>query len=200
MFTHPLAWLEKRWSRQGAAVGGRWRKRAALSGCLLAWIIGDPACAESLSEYSVKAGFLYNFAQFTEWPAEAQANGIFKLCIMGADPFGEALATIQGKLLRSATVEVQSEVDLTTAKQCHLLFINEPDGVRLGNIVRRLGNLPVLTVAQHDDFLRVGGMIQLTMEQNRVRFSINLAAARQARLKLSSHMLRLALKVEGVDE
>lgn len=192
-------WLERHWLRQCPAGGWCWRKKAALGGCLWAWFFADPAHAEPLPEYAVKAGFLYNFAVYTEWPAEAQPTDTFKLCVMGEDPFEQALAAIQGKSLRQSVVQVITGVDLASAKQCHLLFINEPDSVHLGNIIRRLGNLPILTVAQQEDFLRVGGMIQLSMEENRVRFSVNWAAARQARLKLSAAMLRLALKVEGVD-
>jgi hypothetical protein len=55
---------------------------------------------------------------------------------------------------------------------------------------------PVLTVGEGSEFLRSGGMIELFSENNRLRFNVNVAAARRAGLTISSNLLQLAASVE----
>jgi len=78
------------------------------------------------------------------------------------------------------------------ARSCHVLFISQPDTETLKQALERVRGLPVLTVSESSDFLRLGGMINFVVEQDRVRFEINLEAAEQHHLKLSSKLLAVA--------
>jgi hypothetical protein len=55
----------------------------------------------------------------------------------------------------------------------------------------------VLTVADAPEFGQAGGMIQLVVEESKVRFDINLAVAKRSRLRISAQLLHLARRVDG---
>ena len=147
--------------------------------------------AEPLPEYAVKAAFLYNFFKFVEWPA-ADERGVFELCLMGEDPFGDALSSLEGKQAQQRTVRITRNAATGQARSCHLLFIGEQAENRLASVLRALENAPVLTVGDTEGFVAAGGMIGLVMADNRVQVEINLRAVEKAGLKISSQLLKLA--------
>lgn len=155
-----------------------------------------PEPAETPSrEYLIKAAFLYNFAKFTEWPEGtfAEDTDTLNICVLGEDPFGGALQSIENKPVRGRPVAVRRVSDVQGGLACHLLFISESEEPRLPAILRALGNRPILTIADIPDFARAGGIIRLkTNLQDQVRFEINLGIAKRAGLRLSSRLLGLA--------
>jgi hypothetical protein len=54
-----------------------------------------------------------------------------------------------------------------------------------------------LTVGDERGFVDEGGMIALRVVDGRVRFDVNVTAARRAGLRLSSQLLQLAMSVRG---
>lgn len=146
-------------------------------------------------EYQVKAAFLYNFAKFVEWPAQAFPGSFvpFRICVLGRDPFGDTLTNVvQGKSISGHAIlslQVQSPAE---ARSCHVLFLSQSDPETLKQGLDRLRGLPILTVGESADFLALGGMINFVLEEDRVRFEINLEAAERHHLKLSSKLLAVA--------
>ena len=60
--------------------------------------------------------------------------------------------------------------------------------------------LPILTIGETPGFAARGGIINLTLEDNKVRFEVNIGAAKQANLNISSRLLALAKIVpQGAD-
>lgn len=149
------------------------------------------AVAEPLPEYSVKAAFLYNFFKFVEWPV-ADQRGEFALCLMGEDPFGDALSAIEGKQAQQRPLRIIRHVGIRQARSCHILFISEQAEDRLDSVLQALDDSPVLTVGDTEGFLAAGGMIGLVMADNRVQLEINLRAVEKAKLTISSQLLKLA--------
>jgi hypothetical protein len=148
-------------------------------------------------EYDVKAAFLYNFARFSEWPPDAFAGpGRIRLCILGTDPFGNALASVAGKPVGTRTLEIARIESSDDARACQIVFIGGGNLAAAIQAVRRLERLPVLTVSETAEFARSGGAIEFLVVDNRVRFAINPAAAQRAGVGLSSQLLRLATVVE----
>jgi hypothetical protein len=64
-------------------------------------------------------------------------------------------------------------------------------------VLATLHNAPILTVGESPGFLGEGGMICFVLEDNNVRFGINLDAAASAKLKIGSRLLILAQTVIG---
>ena len=160
---------------------------------------GKDSAADRLRGPLVKAAFLFNFARFTDWPAHAFQVPVtpVRFCVLGRDPFGAALDAIAAKAIRGRSIAVSRLGSAQEAARCHVLFISESEKRRLAEILASVRDLPVLTVADMAAFARSGGIINLKTVQNKIRFEVNLAAARRAGLRLSSRFLSLATIVRN---
>jgi hypothetical protein len=173
---------------------------------IASWAVGwaaaaGPAPAQALPqaptspEYQVKAVFLFNFAQFVEWPPSAFPDSAAPLviCVLGEDPFGPYLdETVRGETAQAHPLAVQRSSRVEEIPSCHILFVGRQDEDRLGEILDTLKGRPTLTVSDADGFANRGGMIRFMTDRNRIRLRINLEAARAANLTLSSKLLRPA--------
>jgi YfiR/HmsC-like len=154
-----------------------------------------PAQSRPPSEYELKAAFLFNFAKFIDWPESSFASeqSPFSICILGSDPFGSALdRTLQGKVVGNRPVTLTRITQIAQTRQCQVVFVSSSESRRLPEIVDRLQSASVLLVGESDGFAEAGGAIQFTLEDNRVRFTINTDVADRAGLKFSSKLLALA--------
>jgi len=171
------------------------RRLLLASICMLAQA---ESSAQSLSEYQVKAAFLYNFVKFVEWPAAAidQRESI-TLCVLGRDPFGDALVrAVEGKTVNGHQIATRKINEVAAARSCHVLFLSASESGRAAEIIRAVQARNVLTVGEFDRFIESGGMINFVMDGQRVRFQINAKAALDAGLKISSKLLQLAAPAE----
>jgi hypothetical protein len=170
-----------------------WRRLATIvAALLLLWT--TPLAAQRVTAATLKAAFLYNFANFAEWPADALApRQTLSLCIVGDNAVADALTqTVNGRRLdtHELTVEVvQPDAHLLS---CHLLYINALDVKRTGPLLASIKSSPIFTVSDGDQFAGMGGVAQLIVENGHIRFAFNLEAARRANLKISSKLLSLA--------
>jgi hypothetical protein len=154
-----------------------------------------PAQSSHPSEYQLKAVFLFNFAQFVEWPASAFPTPDAPLIIgvLGEDPFGHFLdEMVRGESVNSHRLVVQRFRHVEDITACHILYVSRPEEEHLDQVLRGLKGRTVLTVGDADNFARRGGMIVFVTDNKRIRLRINLAAAEAADLKLSSKLLRPA--------
>jgi hypothetical protein len=150
------------------------------------------------TDYQVKAAYLYNFGRFVEWPANVTAakSDPFTVCILGQDPFGPALdSTLAGETIGGKSVAAKRISTPQEAVNCQILFVSSTEGGRLGKIIEALDRECVLTVSDMPQFSERGGMIQFVLEEKRVRFEVNLAAAQHVGLSLSSELLKVATTV-----
>jgi hypothetical protein len=147
------------------------------------------------SEAQVKAVFLFNFAQFVDWPPEAVPDSQAPLVIgiLGTDPFGDFLdATVRGERRGARPFVVQRYQRVEDITRCDILFINRSAGAQPEEILARLKNRPILTVSDADRFAERGGMIRFVTDRSRIRLQINPEAAEAAHLTISSKLLRVA--------
>jgi hypothetical protein len=147
------------------------------------------------SEYLIKAGFIYNFAKLVGWPQGvfAQADSPIVIGILGTDPFGSIidriLADKQIDSRRFVIKRLKWGMDL---KGCDILFIASSEAGHVEEVIRSMKGLPILTIGETPGFARRGCIINLIVEDNKVRFEVNLDAAKQADLNISSRLLALA--------
>ena len=149
----------------------------------------------SAGEYQLKAVFLYNFAKFTEWPAEsfADARSPIIIGILGKDPFGATIdQAIKGKTVKGRKLAIKRFEKIEDVKACHILFISSSEEKRLAKIMETLKDSSVLTIGEVKQFAQRGGIINFIIKENKIRFEINVDAAKQAKLKISSKLLELA--------
>ena len=150
---------------------------------------------DSAGEYELKAAMLYNLARFVEWPASAYADAQAPtvLCILGRDPFGNALAALASNAPGgSRPVQVRRVQGSKEIRGCHVVYISSSERKGIAQILSTLKGASVLTVGEMAQFAARGGMIQFSLEEKQVRFEVNLEAASEADLKISSRLLVLA--------
>jgi hypothetical protein len=169
-----------------------------LGGALLAG--GGSAAAGALSEYQVKAVFLFNFSQFVSWPPEAFADpkAPFVIAVLGRDPFGTNLdEVVRGETVNGRPLVVRRFGSVADIDVCNILFIDRTESPRVDAILAMLNHRGTLTVSDFEGSPQRGVMIRFIIEKNRIRLRIDLDSARAARLTISSKLLRPAEIVGG---
>jgi hypothetical protein len=158
------------------------------------------------AEYLIKAGFIYNFANLVQWPSSsfAQPDSPIVIVILGEDHFGTTLdRALEGKKVNARSFVIKraksiSELQraLGPQKDCQILFVSSSEMPHLTDAIQMLKGVPVLTIGETPGFARNGGIINLILEDNKVRFEVNVAAAKEADLNISSRLLALARIVQ----
>jgi hypothetical protein len=149
-------------------------------------------------EYQIKAAYLLNFARYMEWPAmRLPAGAPLRLCVLGRDPFGGALGSLDGRQVHGHEVRVRLVDSVEQATECHIVFVSDSEERRMGLILRGLALRGVLTVSDIEGFAEAGGCIGLVTEDERVRFDINQASLQRDSLRASSQLLRLGRNLIG---
>jgi hypothetical protein len=180
----------------------RFLKRRSLVAVILAMLVSfqivtapNVRSQDALSEYQVKAAYLFNFLKFVEWPEDAFTDSLAPIVIgiVGDDPFGSALPQVViGKTVQGRDLVIRKYHAGENLRGASILFVSASEKKRLPQILASLHGSSTLTVADMDGFLDEGGMIQFLSENDRVRFSVNVDATSRARLKVSSKLLSLA--------
>jgi len=154
--------------------------------------------AEQANEFQVKAAYLYNFGKFVEWPsaAFAQPDSPIVIGILGTDPFGALIDQIvENKKVGARSFVVKRlkwSSDLKELRDCKILFVGASEKAHIDELIQIVKTLPILTVGETPGFAERGGVIRFVLEDNRVRFEVNVEAAHQAELTISSRLLTLA--------
>ncbi len=147
-------------------------------------------------EYEVKAAFLYNFANFVKWPETAftDAQSPFCICVIGDNPFGQALNMLAEKKIQKRELVIRHchKMEEACRGRCHILFISASLKEKLPEILRISQRHNMLTVSDIPGFAEQGGVIGLVTVKNKIRFEINLKAAERHGLVISSRLLKLA--------
>jgi hypothetical protein len=154
-------------------------------------------------EYEVKAAFLFNFAQFVDWPAGAFTNTDtpFVIGILGNDPFGTALeATVQGENINNHKIIIQRGRTVGDLKDCQILFVSKSEKSHVAEILSALDSRPVLKVSEIDGFARQGGNINFYLDGSKVRFEVNPTVSDRDGLKVSSQLLNLGKIIQTAKE
>ena len=153
------------------------------------------AVAGEYTEYQIKAAFLFNFAKFVDWPADAFADTTTPITIgiFGENPFGGTLEQIiGGQLVKGRSLVLVQYRRVRDIEGCHILFISAAEERTIPEVLDRVRNSSILTVSEVTDFARDGGIVNFVLHENRVRFEVNVDAAERARLMISSKLLKLA--------
>jgi hypothetical protein len=152
------------------------------------------AGGQEMQEYRVKAAFLYNFAKFVEWPPQAfkTPQDPIAICVLEPNPFGTALAElIRGKSIDGRPIVFRIVQEAEEAGACQILFVSASAEKRFRSLEGNLRPAGVLTVGEAPGFAADGGVLNFKLDAGRVRFEINLDAARRAQLNISSKLLSL---------
>jgi len=177
----------------------RYKFLAIFFAALLLSAASGPADAQVSREYEIKAAFLYNFIKLIEWPPEVlpKSSPTITMCVLGEDPFGETMDSIADKSVKGKKLLIRRVPNAAAAEHCNVLFISSSEQERLTAILNAIKRPGVLTVGETDRFVEQGGIINLVVDRNKIRFEVNMDGAEQAGLQISSKLLNLARAVKG---
>lgn len=178
---------------------------AALVLVLSAVPLVAPITGQSVDESQVKAAYLYNFTKFVEWPATAFAgpDDPFVICVVGDDHTGDVLErSLQQKRAYGRSLRVRRPHSPDEFKSCHILFVGFSERERTAKVLRALRGESVLSVGQSEEFLPLGGMINLARHDRTIELEINPEVPNAAGLKVSSRLLVVArvVKIKAMTE
>ncbi len=163
------------------------------TGCMAA------APTPTVSEYAVKAAVLLKVAKFVEWPAGTfpSDRSTLVICIVGRQAPLPAFESLEKNQLGSHPLDVRLVTgDMLDLRQCQVAFFPTDSGADVDYALSKLEGMPVLTVGETEDFAQRGGILALVTREQRVRFTVNLAASKRSRLTISSQLLNLATVIE----
>jgi len=149
------------------------------------------------SEYEVKAALLYNFARFVEWPAQTfpQGKDLVAFCIVSDILLDQPFDVLKDKTLGGRRLEIKHFQNPKALESCHVLFVVSSRQEPVDQILKKLDGSSVLTIGETEGFIQMGGIINIKVEDSKLRFEINRANAERAGLKISSRLLALATTV-----
>ncbi len=164
--------------------------------CISTSILGQP------NEYLIKGILLEKFSRFVEWPEYDNVNisqDPFIIGVIGRNPFDPDLETLyENRLIKSKAVEIKHISYIHDVEQCNLLFIARSEKYRLPQIVDKVRNMPILTISDSDEFSGKGIIINIKLEDEKIRFDIDESAAHNSGLSVSHLLLKEAKVINPV--
>jgi hypothetical protein len=154
-----------------------------------------------LYEQEIKAGLLYNFLKYTNWPQERMAgSNKINLCVFGPDPFGGYLLPLRGRGVNQKEISLSTIVDIgEDINSCHLLFINASEKAKWPELSKYLVGKNIVTVSDIKGFTSSGGMIEFTRNNDRVSVELNEDALAAANLSVQDRLRKLVTVVHKGD-
>ena len=147
---------------------------------------------------AIKAGLLYRFLQFVDWPEEAWKHESVVIGILGDAPFTGAFDEIKNNAVKGKPIRIRAlsgPEDVEAMRECHIVFIASSESFRIEAILEELQGTSVLTVGEMDGFLDAGGMINFVRKEGKVRFEVNEPSMTKSFLRINSNILDLAINV-----
>jgi hypothetical protein len=154
------------------------------------------ADVEPSKEDQVKAAYIYNFIQFTEWPSSAFSGDSAPLTVAGVcnDSTSKAIeGALAGKSLGAHPIVYKRiTADKVDKTSCQMLIISGDDLKAIDLAVAQSRQKSILTVGDNPEFCGLGGIIRFYKEDNFIRFEINVKEVEKINLRISSKLLKLA--------
>lgn len=153
--------------------------------------IGSSAPDASTLEYKVKAGYLYNFARFVQWPQTAFAgpDSPFVIGVLDAkEAFGVVQSILDTRPVDGRPIAVRAVTSGQINRDVHILLVTRAAGKTAEEMSAMIGSAPVLLVGETEQFAEFGGTLGFTRDGETIRINLNLERALAAGLKVSSKL------------
>jgi hypothetical protein len=176
--------------------GNYWLKRLGIG--LLALALSAQAHAKpdvAEAELQVRAQFIYNFANFVEWPKDAfpEAKSPIKICLFGEVDFAPFLYTFNDTLIGTRPLKIQRTQEIEEIRAgCHILYVGQDERVKLPTFWQQIHYIYVLSIGDRQGFADKGGIINILRAQDKMQFEVNIENALANGLFLDSDLLALA--------
>jgi hypothetical protein len=161
--------------------------------------LASAATSTQTSPLELRAAFVFNFAKFTEWPTSVVAEDApITLCVIDDERAFDVFRRVaKGRSVGSHGLAVRMlrlEDDL---RGCQVVYAPVLDASRAADLLASIGDAPILTISDYEQFARTGGVANFIVEDGMVRFAINADSAQRARLRINSRLMALAKLVRS---
>lgn len=153
---------------------------------------GAPSTQPAPTEGELKAAFVYNFIALAPWEATVEK---VELCIVGETRWLRDLERLSGRTFGANRVVATKKTTADRLSTCNAVFISPDQSAQLDVLLKSLKRRKTLTTGDSPEFARRGVMLNLIIQDDRVRFEANAGSATEAGLPISSRLLRLAVSV-----
>ncbi len=160
---------------------------------ILASVCAPSHNCQAATEQQLKIVYIYKFLSFVSLPGATSDS--FTVVILGPDPFGPEIDVLGSKKVRGKSINIKRLAFLDESSCCQVLFVSPAMDKKLPHILEEAKKLQMLTISDMDDFVSQGGIIGFVVKDGRVRFEVNLKAARENNIKINSNLLEIASKV-----
>jgi len=166
---------------------------------------------EPIPEYQLKAAYIYKILPFVHWSEDGDPHGALTIGVFGKEAHLAARRLLTGRTISSKDKNTRriEVVELTTQAiteigaidafkflaRCDVVFVSVTCRAQSRKILEWARGRSVLTFGETDEFLESGGIINFVTEQKKIRFEVNLVAARSAQLTMGAQLLRVAKRV-----
>lgn len=177
----------------------RWSRLLVILGCFWLLLSVRAEIAEEGREYRVKAGFLFNFAKYIEWPASVLplTNSEIRIGVLAEDPAAPILQEVlKGKVANGRPIKVMLLKSLGELPDCHIFFLSRAERARVDEVLTRARGTTTVTVGEVDQFAHRGGIVNFIRQNDAFRFEVNLVGAERAGLKVSAYLAGMATVVK----
>jgi hypothetical protein len=165
-------------------------------GFAMNWAVGTAEAADSTDEEDLKISYILKFPQFVEWPKSSlpDADGTFDICVVSGDELTSISEALDGKQIRLKRIVVMDARRTNSIANCRVLYIGKSESWRVRSILAQIGDKPILTISDAENFAQEGGIVGLVKRDNHLKFEINLKRAKQAGLYIPAQLAQLATK------
>ncbi|PLC53673.1 hypothetical protein CR155_12770 [Pollutimonas nitritireducens] len=169
--------------------------KGLLSLTLSAFLGGVQPAFAQVDENALKAAFIYNFAMFTTWKAHPSEGPVFNVCVGDDSPLRSALGELSGRPVDNRSWTVRTMPPVSNASICQIVVYDPQNGGLANEIAAAVYGNSVLLVTDGGEARKNHAVITLTLEKDLLHFDVDLGAAKERGVSLSSNLLRLARSV-----
>jgi hypothetical protein len=156
------------------------------------------SAAQTYSEESIKAAYLYRFTQYIEWPEPAATAEPFTIAVMNAPAVAEELERLLPQHpIKNATARVRAIARIQDLGSAQMLYIGPVPPDRLRSFISSLRSGSVLLVTDNEQGLELGSILNFITIERRVRFEVSLTASDKSKFRISAELLGVAARVLG---
>ncbi|MCK5055278.1 MAG: YfiR family protein [Candidatus Aminicenantes bacterium] len=152
--------------------------------------------SDVMEESKLKSIFIYQIGKFTRWPQQTtDPDTPFVISIIGKTSPGSEIDIPGDKTIDNREILIRKISKLQEVPGSDVLFVTNSEAYRLETILDHIGNIPVLTFGDTEGFAERGVIVNFCIENNKLRFEINLEAVKKASLHLEFRLVKLAVRV-----
>jgi len=146
------------------------------------------AQAQAGGSGQLKAAIIFNIMRFVDFAPDGDAT--LSVCVSRSASAPREMGSLNGQRVGNRMIALRS-IEPENAGGCDVVY--------LGNVagdIPRVRQRGVLVIGDGSGFVNAGGTIGLVQTGGQVRFEVNVRAARDSRLEISSKLLRLSARIQ----